>query len=86
MDFLQNNLTELIQLIKGGVVSNNVRIVSEDISAPTATTEAQRTAGDSNGRKSPIIPAPTVVSHDTIGKNHDFEFVMNYDQCLALVL
>ena len=55
MDFLQSNLTELLQLIKGGVASNNVPNVSENRTATRVTTppSSERT------REVPTLNSPT---------------------------
>ena len=68
MDFLQNNLTELLQLIKGGAVCNSEVNAPSAEKAPTVPTHAQPVEGDPGRCNSPSIPVVGDMPLPTTGK------------------
>ena len=65
MDFLQSNLTELLQLIRGGAASEKIPPVREDPSAPVVDSDLCPSIADPN-EDDPLTnqsaPAPARIS------------------------
>lgn len=82
MDFLQNNLTELLQLIKGGAACNRAPTVPTEEIPPTVSTGVHETDEDPPGCNSLAQAVPEDLFRPSPGKKYLLHFLILF-HCVA---